>query len=58
MTSDSTGDYDVTSYLAKQAVKSAVKLNTKAIITDSHSGRTARILAAFRKKSGFCRNNK
>lgn len=51
MTSDSTEGYDVTSYLAKQAVKSAVKLNTKAIITDSHSGRTARILAAFRGRS-------
>ena len=41
---------DVTSFLAKQAVKSSVKLGTKAIITDSYSGRTARNLAAFRGK--------
>lgn len=41
-------DRDITSFLAKQAVKSAAKLNTQAIITDSHTGRTARVLAAFR----------
>ncbi len=41
-------DREVTSFLAKQAVKSAAKLKTKAIITDSHTGRTARVLAAFR----------
>lgn len=41
-------DLDVTSFLAKQAVKSSSKLHVKAIITDSHSGRTARYLAAFR----------
>jgi pyruvate kinase len=41
-------DLDVTSYLAKQAVKSSSKLHVKAIITDSHSGRTVRYLAAFR----------
>ena len=41
-------DLDVTSFLAKQAVKSSSKLNVKAIITDSHTGRTARYLAAFR----------
>ncbi len=41
-------DREVTSFLAKQAVKSAAKLNTKAIVTDSHTGRTARVLAAFR----------
>ncbi|MDL2265116.1 pyruvate kinase [Parabacteroides sp. OttesenSCG-928-G21] len=41
-------DLDVTSFLAKQAVKSSNKLHVKAIITDSHSGRTARYLAAFR----------
>ena len=39
---------DVTTFLAKQAVKSETKLNTRAIITDSHTGRTARVLAAFR----------
>jgi pyruvate kinase len=41
-------DLDVTSFLAKQAVKSSQKLNVRAIITDSFSGRTARYLAAFR----------
>ena len=44
-------DLDVTSYLAKQAVKSSSKLHVKAIITDSHSGRTALYLAAFRGTS-------
>lgn len=34
-------DLDVTSFLAKQAVKSSNKLHVKAIITDSHTGRTA-----------------
>ncbi len=42
---------DVTTFLARQAVKSSVRLNTKAIITDSHTGRTARVLAAFRGTS-------
>ncbi|MGV8962195.1 MAG: pyruvate kinase [Candidatus Saccharimonadaceae bacterium] len=41
-------DREITSFLAKQAVKSANRLNTKAIVTDSHTGRTARVLAAFR----------
>lgn len=41
-------DKDITSFLAKQAVKSAAKLNTQAIVTDSHTGTTARVLAAFR----------
>ena len=41
---------DVTSFLAKQAVKSSVKLGTKAIITDSYTGRTARYVAAYRGK--------
>ncbi len=44
-------DLDVTSFLAKQAVKSSSKLDVKAIITDSHTGRTARYLAAFRGTS-------
>lgn len=44
-------DLDVTSFLAKQAVKASSKLNVKAIITDSYTGRTARYLAAFRGKS-------
>ncbi len=41
-------DLDVTSYLAKQAVKTSSKLHVKAIVTDSFTGRTARYLAAFR----------
>jgi pyruvate kinase len=44
-------DLDVTSFLAKQAVKSSSKLNVRAIITDSVSGRTARYLAAFRGRA-------
>ncbi|GBU07888.1 pyruvate kinase [Bacteroidales bacterium] len=44
-------DMDVTSFLAKQAVKSQSRLKVKAIITDSYTGRTARYLAAFRGKS-------
>jgi len=43
-------DPDVTSFLAKQAVKATCALPIKAIITDSFSGRTARNLAAFRGK--------
>ncbi len=39
---------DVTSFLAKQAVKTFNKLGTKAIITDSYTGRTARYVAAYR----------
>jgi len=41
-------DLDITSFLAKQAVQSSSKLNVQAIITDSHSGQTARYLSAFR----------
>ena len=44
-------DREVTEFLAKQAVKSSVRLNVKAIVTDSHTGKTARVLAAFRGKS-------
>ena len=44
-------DLDVTSFLAKQAVKSSSKLHVKAIITDSYTGRTARYLAPFRGTS-------
>ena len=44
------GSNDVTAFLAKQAVKATDKLDIKAIITDSFSGRTARNLAAFRGK--------
>ena len=44
-------DLDVTSFLAKQAVKSSSKLGVRAIISDSYSGRTARYLAAFRGRA-------
>jgi pyruvate kinase len=44
-------DREVTEFLAKQAVKSSIRLNVKAIVTDSHTGKTARVLAAFRGKS-------
>lgn len=44
-------EYDTTSFLAKQAVKSCNQLGVTAIITDSVTGRTARTLAAFRSKS-------
>ncbi|WP_321334307.1 pyruvate kinase [uncultured Bacteroides sp.] len=41
---------DVTAFLAKQAVKATSKMNIRAIITDSYTGRTARYVAAFRGK--------
>lgn len=41
-------DNDITSFLAKQAVDSMEMLHTKAIITDSYTGKTARHLAAYR----------
>ena len=44
-------DLDITSFLAKQAVKSSAKLDVRAIITDSVTGRTARYLAGFRGKA-------
>lgn len=43
-------EVDVTSFLAKQAVKACSKVKIRAIITDSYSGNTARNLAAFRGK--------
>lgn len=52
-------EFGRTSFLAKQAVKSANQLGVKAIITDSLTGRTARTLAAFRSKCpvfSFCSN--
>jgi len=48
---DPDDDVGVTEFLAKQAVKASVRLNVKAIVTDSHTGKTARVLAAFRGKS-------
>lgn len=47
---NSDDDREVTEFLAKQAVKSSTQLNVRAIVTDSHTGKTARILAAFRGK--------
>lgn len=44
-------DLDVTSFLAKQAVKTSTKLHVKAIITDSYTGKTARYLAAFKGRA-------
>ncbi|MFC2096077.1 pyruvate kinase [Bacteroidota bacterium] len=38
----------ISSYLCKAAVKGAIRLNAKAIIADSTSGRTLRSLAAYR----------
>ncbi len=38
----------VSSYLCKSAVKGSIRLNAKAIIADSTSGRTLRSLAAYR----------
>ena len=44
-------EMDTTTFLSKQAVKSANKLGVKAIITDSYTGRTALCLAAYRGKN-------
>ncbi len=41
----------VTSYLAKAAVKASIRLNTKALIADTISGRTILSLAAYRGES-------
>jgi pyruvate kinase len=41
-------DEHVTSFLARQAVVSAHKIGTKAILTDSFHGRTARYISSFR----------
>ncbi len=43
-----TGKDDITSYLTEQAARSAELLHTKAIVTDSITGRTARFIAAYR----------
>ena len=39
---------DLTSFLCNAAVATRTNLNTRAIITDTYSGRTARFLAAYR----------
>lgn len=41
-------NHDLTSFLCNAAVETGFKLGTKAIITDTFSGRTARYLAAYR----------
>lgn len=41
----------VTSYLAKAAIKASLRLQTKAIVADSISGKTIRSMAAYRGKS-------
>jgi pyruvate kinase len=41
---------DVSAYLCKAAVKSAVRMNAKAIIADTTSGRTVRNVTGFRGK--------
>ena len=43
--------HDLTSFLCNAAVETSTKLGTKAIITDTYSGRTARYLAAYRGAS-------
>jgi pyruvate kinase len=44
-------DNDISVFLSKMAVRSVQKLNTKAIITDTDTGKTARYLSAFRGKT-------
>lgn len=44
-------DNDISVFLSKTAVRSIQKLNTKAIITDTDTGKTARYLSAFRGKT-------
>jgi pyruvate kinase len=41
-------DNKVTAYLAKAAVKAALRLNTKAIVADSMTGKSIRALSAYR----------
>lgn len=43
--------HDLTSFLCNAAVETSTKLGTKAIITDTYSGRTARFLAAYRGRN-------
>lgn len=44
-------DNKISVFLSKTAVRSIQKLNTRAIITDTDTGKTARYLAAFRGKT-------
>lgn len=41
-------EHDTTAFLAQTAANAATEIGTKAILTDSFTGRTARYLAAFR----------
>ncbi len=43
-----------TAFLAKQAVKSVEVIDTKVLVTDSFSGRTARYLSSFRARVPVC----
>ncbi|MBT8353685.1 MAG: pyruvate kinase [Desulfofustis sp.] len=43
-----TKKFKVAAYLAKSAVKAALRLNTKAIVADSHTGMAIRALSAYR----------
>lgn len=43
-----TQENKVAAYLAKSAVKAALRLNTKAIVADSHTGMSIRALSAYR----------
>lgn len=52
-------DDDITSFIAREAVKSEEKLNTKAIVTDAYRGVSARYIASFRGKNptfAICHN--
>ena len=44
-------DNEISVYLAKTAVRAVEKLNARAIITDTDTGKTARYLSAFRGRS-------
>ncbi|MCK5663686.1 MAG: hypothetical protein KAI17_09375, partial [Thiotrichaceae bacterium] len=43
-----TTDDKITAYLAKAAVKASLRLNTKAIVADSMTGKSIRALSAYR----------
>lgn len=44
-------DNEISGFLSKMAVKSIESLNTRAVITDTDTGKTAQFLSAFRGKS-------
>lgn len=53
-------DAEITSFLARQAVKSENKIGTKAIITDAYRGVSARFIASFRGNTptfAICHNH-